>query len=173
MAPAGPETGVARGPGAVDLTLNVNGVERRLRVEPRTTLLDALRDQLGLTGAKRVCDCGECGACTLLIDGRAVYGCMTLAIECEGREILTIEGLAEGDRLHPVQQAFLDADGCQCGFCTSGQILATKALLDRNPEPSAEEIRRGVSGNLCRCGAYLKIFRAVELATVSLRGQRR
>jgi aerobic-type carbon monoxide dehydrogenase small subunit (CoxS/CutS family) len=152
----------------VDLTLSVNGIDRRLRVEPRTTLLDALRDHLGLTGAKRVCDCGECGACTVLIDGEAVYGCMTLAIECEGHEILTIEGLADGDRLHPVQQAFLDADGYQCGFCTAGQILATKALLDRNPDPDREEIRRGVSGNLCRCGAYLKIFRAVAQAAVAL-----
>ncbi len=153
-----------RGPSAVDLTLEVNGLDRRVRVEPRTTLLDTLRDQLALTGAKRVCDRGECGACTVLVDGEAVYACMTLAVECEGRSIVTIEGLAGAEKLHPIQQAFIEADALQCGFCTSGQILAAKALLDRNPHPTPEEIRRGVSGNLCRCGTYPKIFRAVERA---------
>lgn len=160
---------MVRGPGAVDLTLNINGIPRQLRAEPRMTLLDALRDHLGLTGAKRVCDRGECGACTLLIDGNAVYGCMTLALECEGRAILTIEGMAGETGLHPIQQAFIEADGYQCGFCTAGQILAAKALLDRNPDPSPEQIRRGVSGNLCRCGAYLKIFAAVQKAAELLR----
>jgi len=168
MSQAGREIEV-RGPGAVDLILNVNGVSRQLRVEPRTTLLDALRDRLSLTGAKRVCDRGECGACTVLIDGNAVYGCMTLALECEGRAILTIEGMADETGLHPIQQAFIESDGYQCGFCTPGQILAAKALLDGNADPSPEQIRRGVSGNLCRCGAYPKIFRAVEKAATLLR----
>ncbi len=168
MSQAGRDKAV-RGPEAVDLSLTVNGVSRQLRVEPRTTLLDALRDRLSLTGAKRVCDRGECGACTVLIDGNAVYACMTLALECEGRTILTIEGMADETGLHPIQQAFIEADGYQCGFCTAGQILATKALLDRNPDPSPQDIRRGVSGNLCRCGAYLRIFRAVERAAELLR----
>jgi aerobic-type carbon monoxide dehydrogenase small subunit (CoxS/CutS family) len=141
-------------------------------VEPRTTLLDALRDQLGLTGAKRVCDRGECGACTVLVDGEAVYGCMTLALESEGRAVTTIEGLADDEGLHPIQRAFIEADGYQCGFCTSGQILAAKALLDRVASPSPEQIRLGVSGNLCRCGAYAKIFKAVDRAGELLRLRR-
>jgi aerobic-type carbon monoxide dehydrogenase small subunit (CoxS/CutS family) len=155
----------ARGPDAVSITLDINGRKERVAVEPRATLLDTLRQKLGLTGSKRVCDSGSCGACTVLIDGAPVYACMTLAIACEGRRIQTIEGLGTLDSLHPIQQAFIDEDGFQCGFCTSGQIMAAKALLDANPTPNLDEIKRGMSGNLCRCGAYLKIFRSVKRAS--------
>jgi aerobic-type carbon monoxide dehydrogenase small subunit (CoxS/CutS family) len=129
-------------------------------VEPRATLLEALRAELGLTGAKPGCEMGQCGACTVLVDGEAVYSCLLLAVECGEREITTIEGLARGDELDPVQQAFAEHDALQCGFCTPGQILAMKALLARNPHPSDDEILRGMSGNLCRCGAYAKILAA-------------
>lgn len=133
-----------------------------LTVEPRRTLLDALREDLRLTGAKPGCNMGQCGACTVLLDGEAVYSCLLLAIECQGRAITTIEGLAHGDTLDPVQQAFIDHDALQCGFCTPGQVLALKALLLRNQQPSDEEIERAMSGNLCRCGAYPKIMAAAR-----------
>lgn len=151
-----------RGPGAVPVTLTVNGAPRELEVEPRTTLLDALRQDLHLTGTKRVCDRGACGACTVLLDGEAIYSCMTLAVACEGRSIETIESLSADGELHPIQEAFIEEDGYQCGFCTPGQIMAAKSLLARNAEPDVEAIRRGMAGNLCRCGAYQKIFRAVD-----------
>jgi aerobic-type carbon monoxide dehydrogenase small subunit (CoxS/CutS family) len=144
------------------ITLRVNGVERSLEVEPRRTLLDALREDLGLTGAKPGCEMGNCGACTVLLDGEAIYSCLALAIECQGRAISTIEGLAQGDTLDRVQQAFIAHDALQCGFCTPGQALALKALLDRNPHPDDEEIDRAMSGNLCRCGAYPKIRAAAR-----------
>ena len=143
---------------AIELT--VNGRAYALRVEPRRTLLDALREDLHLTGAKPGCNMGQCGACTVLLDGEAVYSCLLLAVECQEHEITTIEGLARDDALDPVQQAFIEHDALQCGFCTPGQILAMKALLARNPQPSDEEILRGISGNLCRCGAYAKILAA-------------
>ncbi len=146
------------------LTLRINGADHALAVEPRWTLLEVLRNDLALTGAKQVCEMGNCGACTVLIDGRAMYACLLLAIDCDGREITTIEGLASGGDLHPVQQAFIDADAFQCGYCTSGQILSLAGLLDENPRPSEDEIRRAVSGNLCRCGAYQHIVRAAQLA---------
>jgi xanthine dehydrogenase YagT iron-sulfur-binding subunit len=146
------------------LILRVNGADHALAVEPRRTLLDALRTDLALTGAKQVCEMGNCGACTVLIDGRTMYACLLLAIDCDGREITTIEGLASGSELHPVQQAFIDADAFQCGYCTSGQILSLSCLLNENPHPSEDEIRRAVSGNLCRCGAYQNIVRAGQLA---------
>ena len=152
------------GPDEVHVTLVVNGRRRDVRVQPRTTLLDALRQKLELTGTKRVCDSGACGACTVLLDGVAVYACMTLAVSCDGRAVQTIEGLADGENLHPIQQAFIDEDGYQCGFCTPGQIMAAKSLLDRTPKPSREQIIDGMSGNLCRCGAYQKIVAAVERA---------
>ena len=152
------------GPDEVHVTLVVNGRRRDVRVEPRTTLLDALRQKLELTGTKRVCDSGACGACTVLLDGVAVYACMTLAVSCDGRAVQTIEGLADGENLHPIQQAFIDEDGYQCGFCTPGQIMAAKSLLERTPKPSREQIIDGMSGNLCRCGAYQKIVAAVERA---------
>jgi len=142
------------GPGKTPVELTVNGKTHSLQVEPRVTLLDALRDGLDLTGAKRVCDRGECGACTVLLDGKAVYACSILAIEAQGKTIMTVESLMEGDKLHPVQQAFVDNDGSQCGFCTPGFVVATKAFLDRHPNPTSEDIRRGLNGNYCRCGTY-------------------
>ncbi|HVL35923.1 MAG TPA: (2Fe-2S)-binding protein [Burkholderiales bacterium] len=139
-------------------TLRVNGAERRVQVDPRRTLLDALRDDLGLTGAKKACDMGNCGACTVQVDGRAVYACLMLAVNCDAREITTIEGLQD----HPLQRAFVECDAFQCGFCTPGQIMSLKALLDEDPAPSDEAIVRAVSGNLCRCGAYRNIVRAAR-----------
>ncbi|MBI3077639.1 MAG: (2Fe-2S)-binding protein, partial [Deltaproteobacteria bacterium] len=139
------------------LACTVNGQEQELLVEPRRTLLELLRGELGLTGTKLGCDVGECGACTVLLDGAPVRACLTLALEVEGQKITTIEGLAEGSRLHPLQQAFLEHGGVQCGFCTPGMILAAKALLDQRPAPSEAEIREGLSGNLCRCTGYVKI----------------
>ncbi len=136
-------------------------------VEPRRTLLDALRHNLGLTGAKKACDMGNCGACTVHLDGRAVYSCLVLAVDCEGREVTTIEGVAAGSdegELHPLQRAFIEADAFQCGYCTPGQIMSLKALFDRTPHPSDEEIERAVCGNLCRCGAYQHILKAARLA---------
>jgi aerobic-type carbon monoxide dehydrogenase small subunit (CoxS/CutS family) len=141
----------------VNVRLRVNGESHELHIEPRRTLLDALRIDLSLTGAKPGCNMGDCGACTVLLDGDAVYSCLLLAVECEGREITTIEGLGRGDELDPVQRAFVEHDALQCGFCTPGQVLAMKALLTRNPLPTDEEIERGMAGNLCRCGAYVKI----------------
>lgn len=152
------------GPGQVIVTLNVNGLDRKVAVEPRATLLDTLREKLKLTGAKRVCDRGECGACTVIMDGDPVYACLILAVAAHGRKIETIESLRRGQELHPIQQSFLDNDAMQCGFCTPGQILSAKALLDRNPRPGRDEIRKGMCGNLCRCGAYPKILKAVEQA---------
>ena len=152
--------------------LKVNGRVYRLEVEPRWTLLNVLRRELNLTGTKLVCDRAECGACTVLADGKPVYSCMLLALDAQGKEIETIEGLAAGDKLHPVQEAFLRNDAFQCGFCTPGMIMACKGLLDHNQNPSLDDIRRAVSGNLCKCGAYTKIFRAASEAGATLRGGR-
>jgi xanthine dehydrogenase YagT iron-sulfur-binding subunit len=142
-------------------TLRVNGREHKVAVEPRWNLLYVLRDKLGLTAAKPGCERGECGACTVLIDGQARYSCMTLALEAEGAEITTLEGLMKGEELGPVQRAFVEKDGMQCGFCTPGQIVAAEALLNVNPHPTPEQVRDGMAGNLCRCGAYEHIFKAV------------
>ena len=147
-----------------DVALDINGARVELRVEPRRTLLDTLRDDLQLTGTKKVCDMGDCGACTVLVDGRAQYSCLLLAVDCAGRAITTIEGLAHGDQLDPLQQAFIDADAFQCGFCTPGQIMSLKGLLAAVPAPSDDQIRRAPSGNLCRCGAYVHIIAAGRLA---------
>jgi len=149
---------------AVPVTLQVNGLAHELVIDPRVSLLDALREHLQLTGNKKGCDQGACGACTVLVDGRAMYACLMLAVDCGGHEITTIEGLAEPDQLDPVQQAFIDADAFQCGFCTPGQIMSIKGLLEATPSPSDADIRRAVSGNLCRCGAYQHILRAGRLA---------
>ena len=149
------------GPGKVPVTLTVNGKKHPLQLEPRVTLLDALRDHLDITGAKRVCDRGECGACTVLLDNKAVYACSVLAIEAQGKQITTVESLMQGEQLHPVQQAFVDNDASQCGFCTPGFIVATKAFLDKYPNPSPHDIRHGLSGNLCRCGTYHGIQQAI------------
>ena len=146
------------------VTLSVNGSQHPLLIEPRRTLLDALRHDLGLTGAKKVCDMGDCGACTVIVDGKAMYACLLLAVDCDDREITTIEGLTRGNDLDPVQEAFIRADAFQCGFCTSGQVMSLRALLDANPEPSDDQILRAVTGNLCRCGAYPNILKAGRLA---------
>ena len=142
------------------LSLTVNGEDHHLMVEPRRTLLDLLRHDLGLTGAKKVCDMGNCGACTVSLDGRTVYACLTLAVDCEGKQVRTIEGLAQGTELDPVQQAFVEEDAFQCGYCTPGQIMSLRALLDETADPTDDDIARAVSGNLCRCGAYAHIVRA-------------
>jgi xanthine dehydrogenase YagT iron-sulfur-binding subunit len=161
------------------ISLRVNGETHSLTVDNRTTLLDALRERLDLTGTKKGCDQGQCGACTVLLDGRRVNSCLQLAVAADGREVTTVEGVADGERLHPVQQAFLDLDGYQCGYCTSGQICSAVAVIEelarewpsaatgdvrRVPEVSEEEIRERMSGNLCRCGAYVNIVRAVTQA---------
>ncbi len=149
------------GPGPVAIKLRVNGQEVALRLEPRVTLLDALRTRLELTGAKKVCDRGTCGACTVLLDGKAVYACSVLALEAQGGDVRTVESLGSVERMHPLQAAFVDHDAQQCGFCTPGFVMAAKALLDRNPSPSLAEIHHGLAGNFCRCGTYAGIRRAV------------
>jgi xanthine dehydrogenase YagT iron-sulfur-binding subunit len=151
----------ASGPGLLDVALTVNGEKRALRVEPRVVLLDALRENLGLTGAKKGCDMGQCGACTVLVDGQRVNSCLQLVAQLDGKSVTTIEGLAHGD-LHPMQQAFLDEDAFQCGYCTPGQILSAVALLQEGKPGSDEEIRERMSGNICRCGAYPNIVAAVR-----------
>lgn len=149
----------------ITIRLRVNGSPRDVLVEPRWSLAYVLREVLGLTGTKIGCERGECGACTVLIDGKAHYSCLLLAVEAEGCEITTVEGLMQGEKLGPVQQAFLEEDALQCGFCTPGQIVAVESLLRANPDPTIEEIRTGISGNLCRCGAYKNIFHAAEKAS--------
>jgi xanthine dehydrogenase YagT iron-sulfur-binding subunit len=149
------------GPGKVPIELTVNGKKHALQLEPRVTLLDALRDSLDVTGAKRVCDRAECGACTVLLNNKPVYACSILAIDVRGKDITTVESFMQGDKLHPVQQAFVENDASQCGFCTPGFVVATKAFLDKHPNPNPEEIRRGLSGNVCRCGTYHGIQQVV------------
>ena len=144
------------------ISLKVNGSERSIDVEARTTLLDAVREQLGLTGAKLGCDMQVCGACTVLVDGRPVSACSFLAVDADGCELLTIEGLAAGERLHPLQEAFMEFGALQCGYCTSGFILTAKALLDEEPRPSEEQIKNYLGGNFCRCGCYQEIVQAVK-----------
>ena len=146
----------------VAVTLGVNGVDHELRLDPRVTLLDALRDVLGLTGTKKGCDQGACGACTVLLDGRRVVSCLVLAAQCEGRQVTTIEGLSQNGELHPLQRAFIRHDAFQCGYCTSGQILSAVSLLREGRAGSDEEIREFMSGNLCRCGAYPNIVAAIR-----------
>jgi len=157
------------GPDKVNITLTINGAARQVGVEPRVTLLDALRNDLDTTGAKRVCDRATCGACTMIIDGKPVYSCTTLAIEAEGKKIETVESLAQGDKLHPVQQAFWDNDAQQCGFCTPGFVMACKALLDKHPTPTDEQVQMGLGGNLCRCGTYHGIKAAVAQASADMK----
>jgi xanthine dehydrogenase YagT iron-sulfur-binding subunit len=167
-------TGVARPAGAVpeitspeemvQVALMINGRTHRLLVEPRWTLLFVLRERLAITGTKAGCERGECGSCTVLIDGRPRYACMTLAAEAEGTEITTVEGLLDGEDLGTVQQAFVEEDAFQCGYCTPGQIMAAEGLLTANPSPTLHEIQTGMSGNLCRCAAYAHIFKAVDRA---------
>ena len=149
-----------RGPSAVDLVLNVNGRDVAVHVPPRQSLLDTLRDSLGLTGTKLVCNEGDCGACTVLVDDRPVYSCLALAIATEGRKVETIEGLAPDGDLHPVQRAFVEHDAYQCGFCTPGQVMSVVSLLRARPDAREDDIRRAIAGNLCRCGAYTNIVAA-------------
>ncbi|TPG72159.1 (2Fe-2S)-binding protein [Hymenobacter nivis] len=148
--------------GPTDLTLRINGAARTLRAEPRVTLLDALREYLDLTGSKKGCDHGQCGACTVLVDGRRVNSCLTLAVMNQGKEITTIEGIAKGDELHPMQEAFLKHDGFQCGYCTPGQIMSGVACVKEGHATSDDQCREWMSGNLCRCGAYPNIVAAVR-----------
>ena len=152
------------GPGPFPLSLKVNGAVRTVTVEPRVTLLDALRDHLDLTGAKPVCDRGGCGACTVLVDGDPVCSCLMLAADAEGREITTVEGLGTPERMSPLQQAFVECDALQCGFCTPGFVVTGTALLARNPDPTLDQIKDGLAGNLCRCGTYGRVFEAVQKA---------
>src|SRR6266516_801555 len=149
------------GPGDVSLTLKVNGQSRKLSVEPRVTLLDALRNRLDLTGPKKVCDRGTCGACTVLVDGQPVYSCSLLALEAEGREITTIEGLGTPEKMNEVQKAFVEHDGQQCGFCTPGFVTACTAFVRSHPNATLEDVRAGLGGNLCRCGTYAGMILAV------------
>jgi len=167
-AEASPATVLAAGE-PVSITLGVNGLVRPLSVLPRATLLEALRDHLGLAGTKPGCDRGECGACTVLIDGQTRYACQMLALEAEGHEVTTIEGLAKGEELSDVQRAFVAADAMQCGYCIPGQVMAVEGLLRQQKNPSLDEIREGVSGNLCRCGAYAHIFKAAQRAAEARR----
>jgi xanthine dehydrogenase YagT iron-sulfur-binding subunit len=149
------------GPDAVSITLNVNGKPKQVQVEPRTTLAEALRVKLDMTGTKVVCDRGACSACTVMVEGTPVCSCMTLAVAVQGKQIRTIEGLADGDQLHPVQEQFIAHDAMQCGFCTPGMIMSCAALLERNKTPTLDDVKQAVSGNLCRCGTYPKVFDAV------------
>ena len=170
--PSVPPAQTRLGPGSSQITLNVNGRPYTLQAEPRLTLLNALRDRtdaktgafLDLTGTKKVCDRGSCGACTVIVDGRPMYSCSMLALEAQGRKVVTVEGLAREGRPHPVQQAFVECDGLMCGFCTPGFVVSSVCLLEKNPRPTLAQIQRGLNGNLCRCGTYSRVFEAVELA---------
>jgi xanthine dehydrogenase YagT iron-sulfur-binding subunit len=161
--PTRADTGAAP-PGENPVTLTVNGVREELTVDPRVTLLDALRERLNLTGTKKGCDRGQCGACTVHVDGRRVVSCLTLAVSVHGKEITTVEGLADDDRLHPVQQAFIDHDAFQCGFCTSGQLMSAVAVIRDGRAKTDDEVREAMSGNICRCGAYPNIVAAIKQA---------
>jgi xanthine dehydrogenase YagT iron-sulfur-binding subunit len=177
---AGPSLQEGVGPGAVDIALRVNGAEVKLKVEPRVTLLDALRDhvKLGtqdfvdLTGSKRACDRGSCGACTMIVNGRTVYSCTTLAVEAQGKEIRTVEGLEKDGKLHPVQEEFISCDGMQCGFCTPGFVMSAVACLEKNPNATRDEIRKCLDGNICRCGTQGRALEAIGKAALRMKGRR-
>jgi xanthine dehydrogenase YagT iron-sulfur-binding subunit len=172
-AEAQPQTARVAGPGPVPITLQVNGKPLKLNVEPRVTLIDALRNHLNHTGAKRACDRGGCGSCTVLLGGKAVYSCTVLAIEAQGKPIQTVEGLSAGAEVHPLVSAFVEEDGLQCGYCTPGMVMASKALLDRDPNPTLEDVHAGLAGNYCRCGSYIGIRKAVLAASKQMKGGRR
>lgn len=155
----------------IRIRLRVNGEDREVLAPVHHTLLEVLREELGLSGTKHGCELGECGTCTVLLDGRPVLSCLTLPAECEGRDVTTVEGIASGGALHPLQQAFADLGAAQCGYCTPGFLLVAEALLRRTPSPSRPEIAEALAGNLCRCTGYLKIFEAVELAAARIRGE--
>jgi aerobic-type carbon monoxide dehydrogenase small subunit (CoxS/CutS family) len=152
------------------LTLSVNGEERQLFVPVHKTLLEVLREDLELTGTKHGCELGECGTCTVLVDGEPVLSCLVLPVECQGRQIKTVEGMASGSQLHPLQQAFAELGAAQCGYCTPGILLTAEALLDDTPNPTRDQIREALAGNLCRCTGYTKILDAVELAALRMKG---
>jgi carbon-monoxide dehydrogenase small subunit len=147
----------------------VNGNEYEVIIEPHMLLIDVLRDEMGLTGTKYACGAGDCGSCTVLIDGKPSFSCLTLAVTAKGKNILTIEGMADGIALHPIQQAFVEKGAVQCGFCTPGMVLSTKALLDENSEPTRDDVKTALAGNLCRCTGYVKIVDAVEVAAGTMR----
>lgn len=147
------------------IELSVNGERHEIAVKPRNTLVEVLREKIGLTGTKEGCEQGACGVCTVLLDGRPVLGCLTLAVECDGRSVRTVEGLAQGDQLGPIQQAFLDQGAVQCGYCTAGMLMSATALLERNPKPSVPEIKKALEGNICRCTGYNAIVAAVRQAS--------
>lgn len=161
------------GPGPVALSLKINGVARPVTVEPRVTLLRALRNHLDLTGAKEICDRGACGGCTVLLDGEPVASCLMLAADAEGHDITTVEGLGTPEKMSPVQAAFVECDALQCGFCTPGFVVASTALLRKTPDPSLEQIKDGLAGNVCRCGTYSRVFEAVQKAARATRGPAR
>ena len=148
-----------------EVVLKVNGISYQVEVEPWRTLVEVLRETLGLTGTKKSCNEGECGACTVMMDGRPVASCLVLAVDAQGKEIVTIEGLSEGERLHPIQEAFLKHGAIQCGFCTPGMVISAKALLDQNPKPTVTEVRKAISGNLCRCTGYQHIVDSIMAAS--------
>ena len=158
---------------AVRMKLRVNGEEQEVLFHPYKTLLEVLREDLDLTGTKHGCELGECGACAVLLDGEPSLSCLTLAVECEGRSVETVEGLAQGTHLHPLQAAFADCGGSQCGYCTPGMLMTAKALLDKEPAPSRERIKEALSGNLCRCTGYQQIVDAIESAAAEMRGARK
>ena len=153
------------------IEFTLNGEQAEVAFAPHKTLLEVLREDLALTGTKHGCELGECGTCTVLVDGRAVLSCLMLGLDAEGREVTTIEGMAEGAELHPLQDTFADLGAAQCGYCTPGFLLVAKELLEQNPKPSREEIKEALSGNLCRCTGYIKIYEAVELAAARMRGE--
>jgi aerobic-type carbon monoxide dehydrogenase small subunit (CoxS/CutS family) len=153
------------------ITLQLNGEPCRVAFAPHKTLLEVLREDLGLTGTKHGCELGECGTCTVLLDGKPVLSCLVLGLACDGRAVKTVEGLAQGPRLHPLQETFADLGAAQCGYCTPAFLLAADALLTQNPKPSRDEIKQALAGNLCRCTGYIKIYEAVELAAARLRGE--
>jgi carbon-monoxide dehydrogenase small subunit len=155
----------------VEITLKVNGIRYTVDIKPQRTLVEVLRETLGLMGTKKSCNEGECGACTVLMDGKPVASCLVLAIDAQGKEILTIEGLSEGEKLHPIQEAFLKHGAIQCGFCTPGMVMSAKAFLDEHPKPTQTEVRKGVSGNLCRCTGYQQIIDSIMAASGMVKGE--
>ena len=161
----------SHGPGAMKLSLKVNGQVHHTEAEPRHVLLDVLRQNLDITGPKPICERGSCGGCTVLLDGEPVYSCMMLAIDAVGKEITTVEGLADGDKLDPVQEAFIEHDALMCGFCTPGFLMSVRALIDRNPTPSLNDVKEAVAGNTCRCGTYPRVFEAALRAAKITRGE--
>ncbi|HEY3225968.1 MAG TPA: (2Fe-2S)-binding protein [Planctomycetota bacterium] len=162
----------SRSKSKVHLTLHINGEETEVAFAPRKTLLEVLREDLGLTGTKHGCELGECGTCAVLVDGRPVLSCLALTLDLEGKEITTVEGMADGSKLHPLQEAFADLGAAQCGYCTPGFLVTAKALLDAKRKPTRDQIKEALAGNLCRCTGYIKIYEAVELAAARMRGEK-